>query len=114
MHPKLSVALVDSDAIHAAALANRLRARQLNLTAHRSPEDALQALRRDFAKPDIMIVNVSDISQPWLAILRRLQEACSGHSSPQTPLFLCTTRIKRHPEFQLSLERIGVRFVCER
>jgi hypothetical protein len=111
---KPRVAILDSDLEHAATLANRLRVRQLTLTTYRKLEDALRVLRHHCATPDIMVVDVSDTSQPWLAILRRLQERCCDHSSTHTPLFLCTSRIKKHPEFQLSLERLGVRFVCER
>jgi hypothetical protein len=108
------VAILDNDVEHAATLAGRLRGRQLTLTTHGKLEDALQALRGDHPAWDIMVVNVTDASQPWLAILRRLQEACSSYSSPKTPLFLCTSKIKRHPQFQLLLERLGVRFVYER
>lgn len=111
---KTHVAILDSDSEHAEILADRLRGRQLTLTTHRKLEDALQALRREHPAWDILVVNVTDASQPWLAILRRLQEACSSYSSSQTPLFLCTSKIKRHPQFQLSLERLGVRFVYER
>src|ERR1017187_199680 len=108
------VAILDSDLEHAATLAGRLRMRQLTLTTHRKLEDALRSLRNEHSAWDILVVNVSDASQPWLAILRRLQEACSNRSSPPTPLFLCTSTVKRHPQFQLSLERLGVRFVYER
>lgn len=108
------VALLDNDAAHATILADRLRGRPLTLTTHCDPKDALQALHRDPSAYDVVVVNVSDVSQPWLAILRRLLEACSSHNSPHTPLFLCTSRIKRDPQFQLAIERLGVRFVYER
>ncbi len=114
IHSRPTVVLVDNDAMHAATLADRLRARQLMLTTHRAPADALQVLRREPSACDIVVVNVSDASQPWLAILRRLLEACASNSSPHTPLFLCTSRIKRDHQFQLALERLGARFVYER
>jgi hypothetical protein len=111
------VLLLDNDAVHAGALADRLRAQrdhQLTLTTHPEPKGVLHTLRREPSAWDIVVVNVSDVSQPWLAILRRLLEASSSHSTPHTPLFLCTSRIKRDPQFQLALERLGVRFVYER
>ncbi len=114
IHSRPSVVLVDNDATHAATLTERLRTRQLTFATHRAPEDALRTLRREHPAWDIVVVNVSDASQPWLAILRRLMETCANHSSPQMPLFLCTSRIKRDPQFQLALERLGVRFVYER
>ncbi len=109
-----SVLIIDNDQMHSMEIANRLRARHLTLTTHRAPTDALQTLHREPSTWDIVVVNVSDASQPWLAILRRLQEACANRSSPNTPLFLCTSRIKRDPQFQILLERLGVRFVYER
>jgi hypothetical protein len=114
VHSRPSVVLLDNDAAHAATLADRLRARQLALTTLREPKDALRALHREPSGWDIVVVNVSDASQPWLAILRRLLEACFSHSAPHAPLFVCTSRIKRDPQFQLALERLGVRFVHER
>ena len=111
---RYSVALIDNDTAHAAKLADRLRFHQLALIAHCELNDALPALQGGHFEWDIVIVNVSDPSQPWLAILRRLQEACSSHGSRHFPLFLCTSRIKRDPQFQLALERLGVRFVYER
>ena len=108
------VMILDNDAAHAALIAERLRPRQLLLTTHREPEDALEALRCTSTACDIVVVNVSDISHPWLAILRRLIEACASRSQSYTSFFLCTSRVKRDSQFQLSIERMGVRFVYER
>ena len=109
-----SALIIDSDQVHGMEIAERLRARQLTLTTHHDLKAALQAVHREPSAWDIVVVNVSDASQPWFAILRRLLEACASHCSPHTPLFLCTSRVKRDPQFQLALERLGVRFVYER
>jgi DNA-binding NtrC family response regulator len=109
-----SILIIDKDQAHSIKVADRLRGRQLIPTTHRELKDALQALYREASAWDIVLVDVSDLSLPWLAILRQLLEACSSHSSPHMPLFLCTSRTKRDPQFQLALERLGVRFVYER
>jgi hypothetical protein len=109
-----SVLIIDNDQAHSVKTAERLRARQLTVTTQRELSGGLQTLHREPFAWDIVVVDVSDASQLWLAILRRLLEACSSHNSPYTPLFLCTSRIKRDPQFQLAIERLGVRFVYER
>jgi DNA-binding NarL/FixJ family response regulator len=106
------VLIIDKDEIHRNSLAQRLRTHQLILTA--SCESSSFAALVGESLTDVVVVNVSDISRPWLEILRRLQETCSNHFSSYPPLFLCTSRIKRDPQFQLALERLGVRFVYER
>jgi hypothetical protein len=71
IHSRPSIVLVDSDAAHALSLADRLRSRPLALTVFRDANDALRTLHGSFPEWDIVIVNVSDAVQPWVAILRR-------------------------------------------
>src|SRR5579872_6719250 len=106
-----SVLIIDRDQAHSMQIADRLRTRRLTVTVHRELSRGLDILHAEPSTWDIVVVNVSDVSQPWLAFLRRLLETSSGHGSLHVPLFLCTSRIKRDPQFQLSLERLGVRFV---
>lgn len=108
-----SVLIIDRDQAHSMEIADCLRARQLTVTACRELAGGLQILRREACTWDVVVVNVSDASQPWVAILRHLLETCSDKPTP-APLFLCTSRIKRDQQFQLSIERLGVRFVYER
>jgi DNA-binding NarL/FixJ family response regulator len=105
--------LIDSDKVHAEGLAERLRARGLNVMRQAEPKSALSMLRRASTPCDLVLINVSNSSQPWLRTLRELQE--SGHSSSRShPLVLCLSTGKKDPQFQLALERMGARFVYER
>jgi DNA-binding NarL/FixJ family response regulator len=108
------VLVIDNDQAHSTEIADRLRALHLTVVAFRELSTGSSILHDELSACDIVVVNVSDASQPWLAILRRLLEASARHSSQPAPLFLCTSRIKRDPQFQLELERMGVRFVYER
>lgn len=109
-----SILIIDKDEAHSMEIADRLRARQLAVTTHAELGRGFQTLHSEPSAWDVVVVNVSDASQPWLAILRRLLEASSCDGSRSTPLLLCTSRIKRDPQFQLALERLGVRLVYER
>jgi DNA-binding NarL/FixJ family response regulator len=108
-----AVTLIDQDEMHAEALAACLRARDLHVTHHIGANSALSMLKRQNAPCDLVLLNVSDSSQPWVRILRELQEACFSFSRCH-PLVLCMSTVKRQPLFALQIERLGARFVYER
>jgi DNA-binding NarL/FixJ family response regulator len=108
-----AVILIDGDEKHAEALADRLRARSLDVIRHVKSNTALSMLKRRGTPCDLVLINVSDSSRPWLRILRELQEACFSFSHCH-PLVLCLSTVKREPQFELQIERLGARFVYER
>jgi hypothetical protein len=108
-----TVMLIDNDEMHAEALAARLRARGLNVVRHRKADHALSVLIHKRTHCDLALINVSDLSQPWLRIVRKLQDACFS-SSHCCPLVLSLSTVKREPQFELQIERLGARFVYER
>jgi hypothetical protein len=62
---------------------------------------------------DLVIVNVSNGAYPWLRTLRGLRDAAFQHDRDLIPQFLCVSKMKQAPEFVLSLEEIGARYVLE-
>ncbi len=107
--------LIDDDPKHAEDLTAALQARgNLDVQATLSSEEAIDQIRRRAHTYDLVVLNVSDASKPWPSILIRLQGACrfSGHT--RGPLFICVSSVRREPQFELSLERKGARYVQER
>jgi hypothetical protein len=78
------------------------------------PKQAVLLLRRTSGEYDVVIVNVSDQTVPWVRLLLKLQEACFLSNGYPSPMFLCTSTLPRSPEFQLQIERKGARYVVER
>ena len=105
--------LIDDDKMHAEVLAARLRARGLDVARHEDADRALFVLTRTRRPCDLVLINVSDSSQPWLKIVGELQKACFSFSRCN-PLILCLSTVKREPQFELQVEHLGARFVYER
>jgi hypothetical protein len=108
-----NVILIDNNEMHAETLTARLRNRGLNVMRHVESISALSMLKRGDTSWDLVLINVSGSSQTWLKILRQLQELCVS-SSHCRPLVLCLSTVRREPQFELQIERLGARFVYER
>lgn len=106
------ILLIDNDPVHAEGLIGRLRSRSLHIEWVRSTPEAVTTLRERPSQFDLVILDVSDPSQPWLNVLDRLQHA--GRRYGWSPLFLCVSNRQREPQFELAVERKGARYVYER
>jgi hypothetical protein len=106
--------VIDADAPHAEKLIRRLGSRNLRIDLVRSTTEAISKLRYPVSPYELVIVNTSDASHPWLAILDRLQEVCRQPGSHSKPLFLCVSNRQRDPHFELEIERRGARYAYER
>jgi hypothetical protein len=109
-----AVLLVDHDHIHAARLVEGLSARNLHVELCHSANEAATKLRKSLREFAIVIVNISDVSQPWLKFLRVLREAAFQSSRSFGPFYLCVSTVKRDPHFELQIERTGARLIYER
>lgn len=105
--------LVDCDAVHREALAERLRHEGLSVEITRSVQQAGMKLRRQSQPYAFVIVDVTDARQPWMSAIRQLVEASRQSNFSHTPLFLCISRVKREPQFELKIERLGARYASE-
>ena len=105
--------LIDDDTPHAERLSQQLQRRCVEVELVREIRTAISILRRRAQLYELVIINASDATQPWLNILDRLQEACHCTGSYPTPLFLCVSITPREPQFELGIERKGVRYVHE-
>lgn len=105
------VLLVDTDALHAQRLIDRLRPKNLRATWVRTIAEALIQLREPNSFLQIIILNVSGPLEPSLKALDQLKAACYRGNSK--PLFLCISKLRREPQFQLAVERRGARYVHE-
>jgi DNA-binding response OmpR family regulator len=108
------VLLVDTDQQHAECVCLGLGFHHFETDLCLDPERAAVRLRRAADDYDVVILNVSNPSLPWVNILAKLQAACLESGASPAPLFLCTSTTKRLPEFELQIERLGARYVCER
>jgi hypothetical protein len=111
MHDTL---IIDADSAYAERLVRTLRLRKLRVDVVRDSTEAIVRLCHRALRYQLVIINVSDASQPWPVILGRLREACSYPGRCSRPLFLCVSRREREPEFELAIERSGARYVVER
>lgn len=107
------VLLVDTNQSHAECVRTALGFHDLAVDVYPDPERAAKRLRRAGNDYDVVILNVSDPLLPWVNTLVKLQAACFESGVSPSPLFLCTSTAKRSPEFELRIERMGARYVCE-
>lgn len=108
------VLLIDQDGPHAEHLVKLLRSRGLSVEECGTVSEATIRLKQPGAEYELVIVNVSDASQPWLQALDTLHEASSQASLGLGPRFLCVSTVTRGPWFELQIEQHGGRFVYER
>lgn len=107
------VLLVDTDQIHAECVRVGLGFHGLEVDVYLDPEQAAVRLRWAGNDYDVVILNVTSPSLPWVNILTKLQAACLESGVYPAPRFLCTSTTKRSPEFELRIERMGARYVFE-
>jgi len=108
-----TVLLVDNDQKHAECVCASLSFHHLEVDVYLNPEQAALHLRRAGNDYDVVILNVSNYLLPWVNLLAKLQGACLESGGYLSPLFLCTSTRKQPPEFELRIERMGARYVCE-
>jgi ActR/RegA family two-component response regulator len=108
------VLLIDRDAVHAERVSRMLQYHALDVGTCADPQLAILLLRRTSCEYDVVIINVSDQTVPWVSMLAKLQEACFLSNGYPSPMFLCTSTVSRSPEFQLQIERRGARYVVAR
>jgi hypothetical protein len=111
--PSCRILFVDADESHGSDLFNTLIGRGWTVELHSTMKAAISRLKRPGFECEVVIVNVSDASQPWLRRLEMLQEAAHGCTAPVGPLILCVSGVKRDHLFELEIERRGGRLVYE-
>jgi hypothetical protein len=108
------ILILDPDSLHAARLIGCLKNRRLDIDLVETTSEAVSRLRVGAMPYDLVIVNVSRSSEPWLEILDKLQEASySGVHLGSRPSFLCVSDRKCELDFELAIERKGSRYVYE-
>lgn len=106
------VLLVDYDPSHAWRLSECLRQNGLSVELCLRVADGSRRLKRAIAQYELVILNVSDPSHPWLRNLRTLIEA--SHASDRVVSgFLCVSAVRREPLFEFQIEQMGARLVYE-
>lgn len=108
------IVLLDFDNQHATALTERLRSHNLSVDVYVDPEAAIAQLRENDSEYEVVIINVSSRSVPWLKTLQKLDQACRRSGVRKQPLVLCVSRVQQQPELVLQIERTGARYVRER
>jgi ActR/RegA family two-component response regulator len=106
--------LVDGDTVHAQQLTAILMSRSLSVTHVLTVEQGIRSLQNGPTTFEFVIVAIHDRVKPWASILRNLQAAARQHCMSIGPLFLCISRMRHEPEFQLQIELTGVRYVIEK
>lgn len=108
-----TILIIDADALSTLGLDQQLRDRSLRVLRSDDLQQAIAVIRREGHSLDVVLVNVSRSSVPWLAVLRELRAACERHCPGPKPLLLCFSSVRKDPLFQLQVEGLGARFVHE-
>src|SRR5262249_51268458 len=96
--------VIDQDRVHARLLTDSLAACGLNVELCSTvSQSAIKLSRRD-SNYDLVVINVSDMAQPWLRILHALREAFGKSGKSDGPQYLCVSTKKRDPYFELEIE----------
>ena len=107
------VLIIDDDRNRAERLERELNQRRAATIYSATVREAVRKLKSRTASIDLVILSISDRSQPWLEILHTLQEASWQPGIGDFPLFLCISRLYFVADFQLQIERMGARYVTE-
>ena len=108
-----SVLLIDDDAALAERVGIMLAQRGLAVTRVADIGEAIKRLQVRARAWEIVILVITDLSRPWLTILRSLQEAARQEAFLDVPVFLCVSKRELGVEFQIRIERMGARYACE-
>lgn len=108
-----SALLIDDDRLHAMHIARELNQRGLITSYTASIWEAVRRLKCREAPFDLVVLTISDRSQPWLDILHQLQQAAWQPGISESPFFLCISRLSFGAEFNLRVEQMGARYVTE-
>jgi DNA-binding response OmpR family regulator len=108
-----SVLLIDDDAAHGERVGIMLAQRGLAVTRVADIGEAIKRLRVRAREWEIVVLVFGDQSRPWFSVLQNLQEAAWHGAFPEVPLFLCVSKRDLGTDFELRIERMGARYVCE-
>lgn len=106
--------LIDHDAIHRKPIIESLTSRGLGVDLYASVEQAAKSLRRIDREYELIIVNISDSSQPWLRLLRFLLESSFQSGVAVGPSLLCVSTTEYDELFEFQIEGLGGRLEYER
>lgn len=109
-----TVLLIDHDAIHSQPLIECLTTHRLGVDLCANIEQAAKKLRLIGGNYELVIVNISDVSQPWLRLLSLLRESVIESGVAVAPDVLCVSTAKYDALFELQIERMAGRLVYER
>jgi hypothetical protein len=112
-HPN-ALLLIDPDGEHAHQIIQSLTARGLGVDFCINVRQAANRLKQIDGEYDLVIVNISDVSRPWLRLLRFLRESSIQSGVAVGPFLLCVSTAKYDALFELQIERMGGRLVYER
>jgi hypothetical protein len=110
----VQVLLIDNNKPHVEAVRARLRRHRVEVEVCADPAAVTGRLRRTGSRYEVVILNVSDHRQPWLRLLSKFREASLQAGNYPAPLFLCVSTGEQPVDFELRIERMGARYVCER
>lgn len=109
----IRVLLIDDDQGHAQRLMREMCHRGVMAIEAVTVRDGAKRLKFQSTGIDIVILVISDPSQPWLEILSRLQESCWQASIGELPVLLCVIHTRLRPELLIQVENLGARHVIE-
>jgi PleD family two-component response regulator len=98
-----TVLLIDHDAVHAQRLIASLTTRRIGVDLCANIEQAAKKLRRIGGDYELVIVNISDASQPWLRLLRFLRESSIESGVEIGPRFLCVSTTEYNDIFEFQI-----------
>ncbi len=111
--PPHKALLIDDDSTHAHRVIECLPAFGLGVELCSTVKQGIIKLSRREAEYELVVLNVSDASQPWLRLLQVLHEAAFQSGRAIGPLYLCVSTVRRDHLFELQVERMGARLVYE-
>ena len=109
-----TVLLIDYDAIHAKQIIEHLISRCHSVELFANVQAAAKRLRQNDGEYELIIVNISDGSQPWLRLLRYLLESSIHPGVAVGPSLLCVSTSEYDELFELQIEQLRGRLIYER
>ena len=105
--------LIDDNPDHAEQVGNILARRGLAVTRVADIGEAIKRLQVRARAWEIVVLVFGDHTRPWCSVLQSLQEAAWHGALPEVPLFLCVSKRDLGTDFELRIERMGVRYAYE-